>query len=121
MTVLITGLEMPPRCGEGCPFYDVDPNDGYPSCRATKYTGKPDFEAFHKVGVVFPEGCPLIEVLTPRTNGDKLRTMTDEEIIKFECSITACIYEADPDKQRSECHDFDCERCWREWLKEEVE
>ena len=55
------------------------------------------------------------------TNGDKLRAMIDEELIKFQCSITACIYEADPDKQRSECHDFDCERCWREWLKEEAE
>ena len=49
------------------------------------------------------------------TNGDQIRSMTDEELSKF---ANGC----PPNSKRhlSECLRTDCCGCWLEWLKKEV-
>ena len=59
----------------------------------------------------------------PKTNADRIRSMTDEELAKF-MNCGAC----PPGKDVSElCHDEDggsvpdmCNLCWLDWLKEEA-
>jgi hypothetical protein len=51
---------------------------------------------------------------TPKTNADRIRAMSDEELIKLliEFSAFACIF---PDK---DCEEVSCVDCVAKWLKE---
>ena len=53
----------------------------------------------------------------PMTNGDKFRSMADEELAIELAHITEC--PRCPAK-REHCG-MDCHKAWREWLKEEVQ
>ena len=61
---------------------------------------------------------------TVRTNADRIRAMSDEELVKefietmademfFNCPVCKT-------KTESECFASNCEKCWVEWLKQEV-
>lgn len=50
----------------------------------------------------------------PITNGDKIRAMTDEELVEL---INDTIYECQPDY----CRDKDCRKCIEKWLREVAE
>ena len=51
------------------------------------------------------------------TNGDKIRQMTDEELERcFRYRLHACCRPEEFCGGRPSC-----ERCWREWLQEEVQ
>ena len=51
---------------------------------------------------------------TPQTNADRIRAMTDEELAKFAYSFP-CPPQITPNQCR-----HDCDRCWLDWLKQEV-
>lgn len=55
--------------------------------------------------------CPRPRV--PMTNGDKIRAMTDEEL------VWVVAYGICPNND-GECSRRGCEHCVREWLKQEV-
>lgn len=62
---------------------------------------------------------PQIE--KPLSNGDEIRSMSDEELAKMmedngDCPPRACPHEEKGAKITRQ----DCEMCWLEWLKEEV-
>ena len=56
----------------------------------------------------------------PMTNADRIRAMTDEELVHWivEMKITGC-----PEDQISTmwCDDMSCVDCWLDWLKKECE
>ena len=60
-----------------------------------------------------------------KTNADRIRAMSDEELVKefidtmsdemfFNCPVCKT-------KTESECFASNCEKCWVEWLKQEVD
>jgi len=50
------------------------------------------------------------------TNGDKIRAMSDEELLDFLYGrFLNC-----PPNSKSECPLLDCDRCWLDWLKKEA-
>ena len=54
----------------------------------------------------------------PQTNSDRIRMMTDEELARFifiGCDGRKCI-----ETDESESIPHQCERCWLDWLKQEV-
>lgn len=55
----------------------------------------------------------VCEYYEPKTNIDRIRSMSDEELAKFLNSCGAC-------SQISYCRDFDCDECIKLWLQEKV-
>ena len=53
----------------------------------------------------------------PITNADKIRTMTDEELMTWIMEMQACPYELYQDCQHP---NYDCETCIKDWLKQEA-
>ncbi|MBO4854071.1 MAG: hypothetical protein J5482_02850 [Oscillospiraceae bacterium] len=49
------------------------------------------------------------------TNGDKIRAMTDEELAQWLIDCTACTIERFCAIHR------ECDACWLDWLKQEVQ
>lgn len=59
--------------------------------------------------------CP--QATPPKTNADRIRSMTDEELGKLLNEFGHCPLSRIED----ECRSFDrCRDCWIDWLKEEV-
>lgn len=57
----------------------------------------------------------------PKTNGDRIRHMTDEELAEWLCgeanySCNICIRQ----NEKSSCFNYSCEECITKWLKQEV-
>ena len=52
---------------------------------------------------------------TPKTNGDRIRSMKDEKLTSFFIDLM----KGSCPKPTSECFG-ECEACWLDWLKEEV-
>lgn len=89
------------------------------SCFNCKYFDQPSFE--------MKEFCweclRQEEVYTrwerkPITNADRIRSMTDEELVEF-----LAPYNSGCPKEHGSvmaCHDKGCYKCWEDWLKEEV-
>lgn len=74
---------------------------------------------FHKED--FPM-CVLDSVPKPKTNAERIRAMTDEALAEWLKSIRyswTCV----PRNNGNRCADFkdDCNACWLDWLKKEVE
>lgn len=65
-------------------------------------------------------GCSRYEKKPIKTNADRIRVMTDEELAHWivEMKITGC-----PEDQFSTmwCVDMSCVDCWLDWLKKECE
>ena len=61
----------------------------------------------------------------PMTNADRIRAMTDEELMEFlehDCwSIDYCKKDAPIDQETKECLLPSCKQCWLEWLKQEAD
>ena len=62
----------------------------------------------------------LLAKPTKKTNADRIRAMTDEELAHWivEMKITGC-----PEDQISTmwCDDMSCVDCWLDWLKQEFD
>ena len=69
--------------------------------------------------------CSRYKKQLKQTNADRIRNMTDEELVKefvetmddemfFNCPVCKT-------KTESECFASNCEKCWVEWLKQEVQ
>lgn len=67
-------------------------------------------------------------IANPKTNADKIRAMTDEELAAFFAQqkyrkpvfdgwLPLCYHVMGPRM----CHEDGCEKCWLDWLKQEVE
>ena len=56
----------------------------------------------------------------PRTNADRIRNMTDEEIADFLCDIGECDRRCPAKIGDCIFSDSTCRIAWLEWLKEEV-
>ena len=65
------------------------------------------------------------EELKPKTNADRIRAMTDEELMEFlehdYWSIDYCKKDAPIDQETKECLLPSCKQCWLEWLKQEAD
>ena len=70
-------------------------------------------------------GVPVKYEKKKRTNADRIRAMSDEELVKefidtmsdemfFNCPVCKT-------KTESECFASNCEKCWVEWLKQETD
>ena len=61
----------------------------------------------------------------PMTNADRIRAMTDEELMEFlehdYWSIDYCKKDAPIDQETKECLLPSCKQCWLEWLKQEAD
>ena len=63
-------------------------------------------------------GCAQYEKRNPRTNGDRIRAMTDEELAKYLEGFGGTPPTCDTDGER----DYKkCRDCWLDWLKQEVQ
>ncbi len=64
------------------------------------------------------ENEPCCRCDSRKTNADKIRSMSDEELVE----VIPCPYMKDP---YDECihgwHDYDCNKCKLEWLQSEAE
>ena len=59
---------------------------------------------------------PPIITKKPKTNADRIRSMTDEELAeKF--FLFPCVHVLD---DKVICKDDGCKKCWMRWLREEV-
>ena len=60
-----------------------------------------------------------------KTNADRIRAMTDEELMEFlehdYWSIDYCKKDAPIDQETKECLLPSCKQCWLEWLKQEAD
>lgn len=75
----------------------------------------PDREKYLEVQEVCRK---VIEHGKPRTNADRIRKMSDEELARFifrGCDGRKCVEPGD-----NESIPHQCERCWLEWLQQEV-
>ena len=55
-----------------------------------------------------------------KTNADRIRAMTDEELAQFLDCICKCVRYADYNWH--DCTEYDdCNSCWHEWLRKEYE
>ena len=65
-------------------------------------------------------GCGMTQ-----TNADRIRAMTDEELMEFlehdYWSIDYCKKDAPIDQETKECLLPSCKQCWLEWLKQEAD
>ena len=51
------------------------------------------------------------------TNADRIRAMTDEELVKtFDLEFAVCPPDVEEDKWCDK--DSDCKQCWLDWLKQ---
>ena len=66
----------------------------------------------HKENPLLKRGLDLKEIANPMTNGDRIRAMTDEEIICACAKLPIC-----PPKTVSDC-EFHCTSCWREYIQQ---
>lgn len=87
-------------------------------------TGKRCIMQFDKVD---PATCPCVsycpQATPPRTNADRIRSMSDEELAEFLYNVWK---EQDPFTKEvcERCGDTDIScrpNCWLDWLKQEVE
>lgn len=81
-------------------------------------TGKRCIMQYDKVD---PVTCPAVsycpQATPPKTNADRIRNMTDEELGKLLNEFGHCPLSRIED----DCRSFDrCRDCWIDWLKEEV-
>lgn len=68
------------------------------------------------IGAHGDEFC-LNYVQKPQTNADRIRNMTDEELVNLLC-LKHCPTAID---SAYKCKDIgNCKPCWEEWLKQEV-
>ena len=89
-------------------------------CTSCKYNNTPE-------GVMVCDECVCDrsrkDRFTPMTNADRIRNMTDEELVKM-LDIAFC--ECPPNMETDE-GDYNCppdccrEKCWLEWLKSPAE
>ena len=65
------------------------------------------------------------EYYKAKTNADRIRSMTDEELMEFlehdYWSIDYCKKDAPIDQETKECLLPSCKQCWLEWLKQEAD
>ena len=61
----------------------------------------------------------LAEEYKPRTNADKVREMTDEELAEL-LGKCCCVTKSDEDCIHFYDDEVDCNKCVREWLQSEV-
>lgn len=59
-----------------------------------------------------------VEEYKPRTNADRIRSMSDEELVQILVYCAHCTTDIEPCKHRDD--DVTCEQCGREWLQSEV-
>lgn len=65
------------------------------------------------------KGCYLYSEQKAKTNADRIRSMTDEELLNWINGIPSACMDFD---NESRCTLFDtCRECWLEWLKQECE
>lgn len=59
-------------------------------------------------------------IANPKTNSDRLKSMSDEEFATAICKHDGCPFRKTED---NEClkHHSDCKACWIEWLKQETD
>lgn len=101
-----------PRCKEDCYWYGEwqDMGARIPYCKCKKEKGT----------ILGPKdcvNCAEYHSKYKKTNADRIRNMSDEELAKF---ITSGYYQ--PHCPVGSCPVVeDCEDCWMEWLKKEVE
>ena len=67
------------------------------------------------------EDCPYDVCPEIKTNGDRIRAMSDEELVDYlienDCPVDECKYEDEyGNVSRSKCR-----YCWLEWLREEAQ
>ena len=117
--IYIPGMEMPKNCEE-CAIKTWDTEDYV--C---------PFSGVSTLCISRQSDCPLVSCddvvmvhksdirLLPTTNADRIRSMTDEELVHWivEMKITGC-----PEDQFSTmwCDDMSCVDCWLGWLKTEI-
>lgn len=109
MSLLLPGEKMPETC-DNCPCtFCSDPWTEPTYCALIAFGETPLYGK--------REDCPLIEVPDePKTRADRIRQMTDEELMQF-LKHSCCICREDAD-----CEKWDsCEECWMSWLKEDAE
>lgn len=118
MSVLVKGMERPKSC-LACDF--CNPFTEKPYCRRLmKVTPKT---------ATLPD-CPLDEVLdngiikghmeSIRTNAERIRSMTDEELSSWINDHAVCNCRCEAWKDGCMDSDSTCMAAWLEWLKEEV-
>ena len=64
--------------------------------------------------------CKIVEVsltIVPeaKTNADRIRAMSDEELAQF-LNTRGC-----PSENHSNCFEMSCKHCWEKWLKQPAE
>lgn len=55
----------------------------------------------------------------PKTNADRIRAMTDEELAELLHEITEPV--CPPMQPHKYCRSGECKKCWLEWLQEEAD
>ena len=75
-----------------------------------------------QIGTVDPAHCLAADecpyVTKPLTNADRIRSMTDKEMVELFVGACACLYY---DADVCEKWNGACDKCWLVWLKQEVD
>ena len=71
-----------------------------------------------KLGKEFLETVANMNLPKPKTNADRIRAMTDEELARW---IATTADDNCPDTAHERYCDNRCGECWRDWLKSPVE
>lgn len=62
------------------------------------------------------ENCPHYDSKNRRTNADKIRSMSDEELAEWKEALSI-----PPGADCRDCKFESCTECWLDWLKQEAE
>ena len=89
--------------------------EDFTSCAVCQHNNGEKCELFGRV--IGMHGCSNGEPRKPKTNGDKIRAMTDEELGLFLLQLK--VYEACPELGFHNCQES-CRKCWLEWLQQEA-
>lgn len=103
-----------PRCKEDCYWYKEEPNMGahIPCCQSKggNYIEPKDCE-----------NCEHYHSKYKKTNADRFRSMTDEELSSWINDHVDCNRRCEALKDGCMDSDSTCMAAWLEWLKEEAE
>ena len=110
-----------------CSHYDCTNRNSLGYCKTTACINP----KYNRLSVESTNNTSATVIIKPITNGDRIRSMTDEELAKWLSNISSCCeYDECPAKDAGDdslmfvkcsLNETSCQEAWLTWLRQEVD